>query len=119
MRAQAEVHPGAWRIPRNDVWNPPDGVAEVGFEHHGRSKVRGLVIDLLGRVYGPRMLQTPRQEGYCLMGRVSVGGRSVRAFTSTRMFERDDRSLIDVAVLIVSPQPPFDTSLDLLEAVKC
>lgn len=46
-------------------------------------------------------------------------GRSVRAYTGSQLFERDDGSLVDVAVLRISAQPPFEHPLNLMEAAKC
>lgn len=52
-------------------------------------------------IYGMRTLQNVRESGYQLEGKVSIDGKKVRAFTSNRIFERKDGSLINVAVLFV------------------
>ena len=105
--AQAEVAPGAWKLPENSVWNVPAAPTnEVGFEietwptvHQPIKKLAGLAIDNDGRVYGWRTLTDPREDGYVQRGRVSVCGRVVKAFTGSKLFERPDGSLCNVAVL--------------------
>lgn len=109
MFVHAEALPGAWKLPSNPVWNVPDGVSEVRFDiefwpgpHQVIRKLRGLCIDLKGNVYGERSLSDREQDGYVMRGRVSIGGVKVRAFTGSRMFERPDGSLVNVAVLIAT-----------------
>lgn len=115
--AEANAQPGAWLLPDNDVWNIPPDVDEVHFEIETTgygwnliTSIRALVITcefgdfsrpLNGRVFGVRTLSNPRESGYSHEGRVSLGGRKYRAFTSSRLFERADGSLVDVAVLFV------------------
>jgi hypothetical protein len=68
------------------------------------TKVRGLAVRRQGNlawIYGLRTLSQARQSGYQMEGRVSVGGKRCRAFTSSMMFEREDGSLCNVAVLEV------------------
>ncbi len=96
----------AWNLPKNDLWNvPPAGVHEVHFETETASpwgqirRLRGLVIDERGYVYGTRSLQKIKTLGYDLEGRVSVAGETWRAFTSAKLFYRPDGSLCNVAVL--------------------
>lgn len=58
-------------------------------------------------IYGMRTLSKCRESGYCLEGRVSVNGKTVRGFTSSQLFEVTDsplnqygkRHLIDVATI--------------------
>lgn len=105
---QAEVHPGAWKLEPNDIWNVPDDTNELrhdietrpGF-HQTILKIVGLAIDLDGKIYGMRSLISPKESGYQMEGRVSIGGKKHRAFTSSKLFERPDGSLCDVGVLIV------------------
>jgi len=104
--AQAETHPGAWKLPANDVWNiPPGSEQRFDMECVGPwqivSKIRGLAIDLDGRVYGMRSMSRPRQSGYEMEGYVSIGSKKRSAFTSSMLFEREDGSLVSVACLIV------------------
>ena len=54
-------------------------------------------------VYGVRTMQSPRESGYNMEGRVSVGGRTCRAFTSSQLFRVEGR-LVDVAVLHACPR---------------
>lgn len=49
--------------------------------------------------YGIRTMGQPKQSGHVLEGRVSVLGKSVRGFTSSQLFELEDGSLVDVAVI--------------------
>jgi hypothetical protein len=105
--AQAEKHPGAWKLPDNDIWNLPTEGGEQRFEidtvgpWQVVKTVRGLAVDYNGRVFGIRSMHAPKESGYNMEGRVSVGGKKYRAFTSSRLFERPDGSLIDVAILYV------------------
>lgn len=45
-------------------------------------------------------LSRPRQEGYCLEGRVKLNGKSYRAFTSSALFDVDGK-LVSVATIHV------------------
>ena len=107
---QAQADAGSWKLPTdNPIWNIPDDVHSVSFEmkqgegfHRPLISLRALAIDLDGKVYGIRTMGKPRESGYQQEGRVSIGGRNVRAFTSRKLFERADGSLCDVAVFIVS-----------------
>ena len=106
--ALAQVRAGAWKLEPNDVWSVPDDVAEVPFQmerwpgyHAPLKSVRGIAMDEQGCVYGPRVLSGAREMGHCLEGRVSIGGQKYRAFTSSRLFERPDGSLVDVGILYV------------------
>lgn len=110
---QAEVAPGAWKLPQNDLWNiPPKGTGELRFlMEHGEGfhrpliAIEALAITIDGKVFGNRRMHHPRESGYNQEGRVSVGGKKHRAFTSSRLFEREDGSLCDVAVfIVVSPK---------------
>lgn len=97
---------GAWYLPRNTVWNVPKGD-----EIRGKLETRGpwslpvsytaLVITMDGKVFGVRTMSYPKESGYHLEGFVSIGGKKYSGFTSSRMFVRDDNSLIDVAVIII------------------
>ena len=106
--AQAIKGPGAWKLPPNEVWNVPDDVGEVRFDFDvgelgfGIRKVRGLAVDGDGNVYGIRTLHDAREDGYCMRGRVKVGGNRYWAFTSSVLFERPDGSLCNVGVLCMS-----------------
>lgn len=108
----AEVHPGAWKLKPNTVWSIPNGVGEVRFEikvdsgpWQGLLSVRALAIALDGRIWGVRRLLKPQEAGLVQTGRVSIAQKKYRAFTSSRLFERPDGSLVNVAVLIVGGVP--------------
>ena len=49
--------------------------------------------------YGVRTMTQPKESGYCLEGRVSIGGKKYSAFTTSQLFELPDGRLIDVAVI--------------------
>jgi hypothetical protein len=104
---QAEVLPGAWKLPDNEVWNIPEGGEErfdiktTGYGWNLVTDIRGLACTLDGRIFGYRNMHHPKESGYQMEGKVSIGGKKVRAFTSSRLFERPDGSLIDVAILVV------------------
>ena len=99
--------PGARTLPPNDVWNIPDKVDDVRFDFttHGLwrivKSIKGLTMDRSGRIYGIRTLTNCRESGYQIEGRVSIGGKKHRAFTSSQLFQRSNGSLCDVAVLYV------------------
>lgn len=107
--AQAEVHPGAWKLAKNDVWNVPDAPTnEVRFNIETSGSgwnvivgIAGLAIEPDGKIWGWRKLHKPKESGYVHEGVVSVGGEKLRAFTSSRLFERPDGSLCDVGVLYI------------------
>ena len=107
--AQAEVGPGEWVLPKNNVWNLPTGRSEVPFDielFHGRiMNLVGLAVTQDGKVFGYRLLQEPKESGYHMGGRVTVHGKKYRAFTSTKLFRRSDGSLCDVAILMVCDYP--------------
>jgi hypothetical protein len=50
-------------------------------------------------VYGVRTLTNVRQSGYELEGRVSVGGKQYRGFTSSQLFELPDGKLVNMATI--------------------
>lgn len=104
--AQAEVHAGAWKLPENEVWNvpaKPENEVRFDFETRGPwgiiARIAGLAIEPDGKIWGWRELKRPKESGYVHEGHVNVGGERVRAFTSSRLFERPDGSLCSVACL--------------------
>jgi len=112
MHTQATVNPGAWTLPANDVWNVPADVGEQRFEIETVDRapwpyvrITGLAVTLDGKIFGMRTMNRPRESGYQQEGRVSVGGKKYRAFTSSTLFERPDGSLVDVGVLVVCGYP--------------
>lgn len=116
---------GSQTLEPNSVWNIPEGVSEVRGEiKHSRFPFasyigfRALAMDGDGYVYGVRSLTNCREDGYCLAGQVSIDGRKYRAFTSSTLFQRQDGSLCDVAVIhvckgdVAIPLPNLDTAED-------
>lgn len=50
-------------------------------------------------VYGKRTLTSARQSGYELEGKVIIGGRKYRGFTSSQLFELPSGKLINAAII--------------------
>ena len=101
---------GVWTLPENPIWNVPEDLGEVRFKYETVGpwqilvRLHGLAVGRNGQVYGMRSLQKREEVGYTLHGTVSVGGRTLRAYTTSQMFQRPDRSLVEVAVLrVVDP----------------
>jgi hypothetical protein len=98
----------------NEVWNVPEPPVN---EVRGNLKTyaygmwtipvsyRALAMDMHGRVFGMRTMGRARECGHNLEGRVKVGGRTYRAFTSSKLFERADGTLCDVAIVYVCGTP--------------
>lgn len=105
--AQAIVNPGSWKLSKNEIWNIPEKpINEVHFEIEQLKNftntiisLKTLVIDSEGRIYGIRKAREIKSDGYGARGRVSVNGKKVKCFTASKLFEREDGSLCDVAVL--------------------
>jgi len=49
--------------------------------------------------FGVRTMTRPRESGYQMEGQVSVMGRKVRAFTSSKLFQLPSGKLIDCGVI--------------------
>ena len=96
-----------WRVPQNEVWNPPADACDVRFQIEARgpwqiiSKVRGLAMSPDGTIHGVRSLLRPRESGYAMEGAVSIGGKRIRAFTSSALFFAQNGKLCNVAILYV------------------
>lgn len=95
----------------NAIWNVPTDTNEVRgtLKTFGPWQIavsyRALAMDQHGRVFGIRTMSKPRESGYVLEGRVAIESKSYRAFTSSKMFTREDGSLCDVAILYVCGTP--------------
>lgn len=78
-----------------------------------RERIRGMAIEypdgrdewghVRGRIvfHGIRSMSWPQYEGYHASGYISVGGKKVRAFTSSELVELPCGSLVDLGVLHV------------------
>lgn len=105
--AQAIPAAGAWKLPANEVWNLPErptnevrfDITTTGSGWNLITGIKGLAVDRDGKVWGWRALSNPKESGYVQEGTVSIAGQKVRAFTSSQLFEREDGSLCDVAIL--------------------
>ena len=87
-------YPGPWRLLRSiralAVEKGPDGVI----------------------LHGDRTMHDPRAEGYAQFGRVSIGGRMRRAFTSDQLVQGPDGKLYTFAILYVCSDPaPADAAV--------
>lgn len=124
---------GSHELASNPVWNVPDKLGQVHGEfthsHFPFASVRtyrALAIDCDGYVYGVRTLTNCRESGFDLEGQVSICGRKLRGFTSSKLFRRADRTHCDVAAIYVCvpddwpvPVPNLDTAPDaVLEAIQ-
>lgn len=84
-----------------------DGEARFNFETRGPwsiiSRLEALAVSKAANgvtVYGVRSLLHPRESGYQHEGRVNVGGKNYRAFTSSQLFLVEGK-LVSVATLYV------------------
>lgn len=75
---------------RGLVISHPDGRDEWGH-------VKGRIV-----FHGERSMSNPREEGYGMRGRVSIDGKTRRAFTSSTMVKLPEGKLVNIAVLYVS-----------------
>jgi hypothetical protein len=99
-------------LASNDIWNiPSESEVRGSIKTTGLWSIpvsyRALAMDMHGRVFGMRTMNRIHQSGYDLEGRVNVEGRSYRAFTSTKLFERTDGSLCSVAIIYVCGTPNY------------
>lgn len=130
---QAKCLGGSWSLEQNDVWNVPAGREDVRGEMATSGGImptiysyRALAMDQDGFVYGMKSLNNPRESGHDLEGKVRIDGKVYRAFTSSKLFERPDGSLCDVAILYVCkskdapvPVPDLDSASDaVLEEIQ-
>ena len=105
--AIAEMSAGSWKLDKNDVWNIPPDTDSVRFKCETIGPwgllltLKALAVSFEGRVYGVRTMYRPVEGGHTQFGRISIGGKKCKAFTSSRLFEREDGSLCDVAVFII------------------
>lgn len=109
-----------WHLAENPIWNVPTDNNDVHFEigttagpFASINHVRGLAVLATGydrtddphpfvnrmQIIGVRSLDKARQSGYDMLGTVRGNGRKYRAFTSSALFERADKSLVNVAIL--------------------
>ena len=106
---QAIKSGAVYRLPHNPLWNIPAG-DEVRFDIQTFGpwyiirSIKGLAIDEHGTIYGIRTMTDCHESGYAQEGRVSIGGKKRRAFTSSQLFQREDGSLCNVAILYVCKQ---------------
>jgi hypothetical protein len=83
---------GPWQIPVSyKALAVSQDFSGEGWERYGRP----------WKVYGPRVLSNVRQGGHELEGRVSIGGKSYRGFTSSGLVELPGRRLVSVGVIHV------------------
>lgn len=104
---QAIISPGSWKLPKNEIWNIPEKpINDVHFVIKQLNNfastiisITALVCDMDGKIYGMRKASNIKEQGYGAKGRVSVNGKKYSCWTSSQLFEREDGSLCDVAIL--------------------
>ena len=89
QRGELETH-GRWSLPVRYVapcmtiqWGPTPYGSEI------------LAVTL----WGKRTMGKLKESGYQLEGKVSLGGRTISAFTSSQMFQLPDGRLLESAVI--------------------
>lgn len=83
---------GEWHVPVSAT-----GLA-VSFDHDAdRADYYANPQPLI--VYGERTMTNWKQLGYEAEGKVSIGGKRVRAFTSSKLFQLPDGQLLSCGVL--------------------
>jgi hypothetical protein len=107
---QAQQVEGHWVLPENDVWNVPDEDLRFDMDFYPGpwrviKSVKGMAKTLDGKVFGVRTLSGAKESGYCLEGKVSIGGKKYRGFTSSTLFKKDGQ-WVEVATIIVSNFDP-------------
>ena len=98
---QSIVNPGSWKLSKNEIWNVPEKpVSEVHFVIKQLNNfactiisITALVCDLEGRIYGIRKASNIKEQGYNSTGRISVNGKKYSCWTSSQLFEREDKSV--------------------------
>jgi hypothetical protein len=91
----------AFPLPIDESGDCRFSITTTGHGWNVITSIRGLVIDFKTReVHGVRTMHHPKESGYQMTGRVSVGGKKVRAFTSSTLLRVNGR-LISVAVLYI------------------
>ena len=95
-------------LPDNPIWSLPADNQDVRFDMTQRgpwgivTSVRGLAVDREGRIWGIRSMSGVKESGYQLEGKVSLGGKSYTAFTSSIHLRRSpDSPDVEVATLYV------------------
>ena len=102
----------AFTVPRNAVWNPQDAeyyVIEDRAADDTPTKIRGIVMDKEGRIYGYRNMTSIRvnSEDRNLIGVVSVGHRKYQAVTHSEAFnvESEPGTIVRVELLLLKKLP--------------
>lgn len=95
---QAIVNPGSWKLSKNEIWNVPENDVHFVIEQLNNfectiTSITALVCDLEGRIYGIRKASDIKEQGYNSTGRVSVNGKKYSCWTSSQLFEREDKSV--------------------------
>jgi hypothetical protein len=83
------THVGPWNICKTIT-----GLA-MTCKFGAHSSRKGIIL------FGDRTMTNPTESGYEMEGRVSIKGKKYRTFTSSTMFELEDKKLVNVATLFV------------------
>ena len=67
-------------------------------------------------LYGRRTMHAPRESGYHLEGRASIGGRKLSCFTSSQLFQLPDGTLLETATIHCRKPEPAPTKTTHAEA---
>ena len=103
----ADTRDYAWRLKPNKIWNVPEDVNQVHFEMETFGpwnilrKAKALVIDLDGNIYGVRAASRVSNPSYHIEGTVSISGKKVKVFSSSKLFYNSKNELVDVAVFVL------------------
>lgn len=109
--AQTTANGGALVLPQNKIWNVPSiSEGDQGFKievgpgpHSPLRSLTALVMSTDGRVFGIRKSSELTENGASgHFVRISLAGQKRRCFTSSRLFQRPDGSLCEVAVFLFS-----------------
>jgi hypothetical protein len=71
-----------FKVTTRGPWSLIDSMRALAVETHGHALSYGRERTKAITVWGFRSLESPREDGYNYRGRVRVGGRRLKAFTS-------------------------------------
>lgn len=78
-------------------------ITTTGYGWNLLTGLRALAVELTedgAIIWGDRSMISPKESGYQHEGRVSVGGKRLRCFTSSKLFNIEGQ-LTDIAILYV------------------
>ena len=111
--AQAFAGLGPWKLSKNEIWSIPEN-PKVHFKIEQESdfaslsnsligkiiSITALVINHHGKVYGiQKAIEIKEDKDGLFNGQIFINDDKVKCYTGSKLFEREDGSLCDVAVL--------------------